>query len=1279
MSNLIISYINFDQNGNINTDTFNPSTFVSDTLQSTSVNTQTINVSGNSVTNNIDDYGIIDAENIIINQSAIFSGTVNPNSTSLCTTAYLEQRFNELLGQGTVDQLNSIKELADSLNNDTNFFLTVQNQFQDISTNYRIADNSLNLLSQDISQNLLTLDVSLNGLISTHYNELTSKYNDISSYAHSEDILLQNQINDISDDLIFRVTDISNDIINYKSYVDSVFVDVNSHIDTSHNQLNTRINDLSSNTSTRINDLSSNIATSFINLTTYINDQDAGLQSNINTLISNVADAQLDIISLQSSTTTIINDISSYKSLNNARVLDISQTLLNSTTNLNNLITDLSNNHSATKSYQIDLSNNYNSYKSLNDSRVLDISQTLLNNSQADISLNNLVLDLSNNHNSTKAFQIDLSNNYNSYKTLNNTLTNDLSLSIVDLHYKNISIDSSLNSLYTSINTNINDILDISNSRATINYVDESISALLDSAPSTLNTLNELAEALGNDNNFSTTLSNSIGLRALDSAVVHLTGNENISGNKTFSGTISGITKSMVGLGNVNNTSDMDLPVSTATQTALNAKQNTITTNSLNISDISGLQTSINAKHDVISDGSLSIAKTSGLQTALNNKALASDVANSLALKQDVLTSSSITDNLLASTFIKENDNITLYVNKSFNMNGNIIADGKTISAIELSYLDNLTQPLPTTLTSLQNQINNIGGATPDLSGYQTLISDSNQIQQSNVSGLVTALSGKQSTLSNASFLDATSSVQTQLNAKQATLTNGSVSDAMLASTFVKPSTAPTLTGTNFTGIPTSAIINYSAISVETISGTTAISSSKNISIVSGSTHTLGTGSTVGFTKTIINNNPNAFNRVATTLALGGVIIRCLKYDSNLNRMYIGGNFTGINGVTNANTFCYYDFATSIFVSLGTFTGTDVYDILINGTRVYITGAFTLINSVANTVRIAYYDTSTSTWNAMGTGLSSGQGQRLLLHSGSVYVCGSFALAGGVGSTVKIARWNISGGTWNALGSGVTTGSIVKEMALIGTNIWICGDFTSAGSASNSTYLAYWDTSASSWNGYGTNQFNASVSSIKYIGGNSLIMNGGFSTLGTASINSTCNFNVSTLTGTQYGVGAGAVALTFFIDTDGVLWNCGNNNTDIGHFITGFHTTYYSGTGSIAFYSPSGNWVPITSGGNVYAMERTGTAGEYWLAGSFNGWDGTSTLGFASTGNSSLISFQKNNVTTVNSTLLHSGRTDRNNFNLYYKGQTVNLINLDNTVWNTSTLQPSTTPNIWLY
>lgn len=53
-------------------------------------------------------------------------------------------------------------------------------------------------------------------------------------------------------------------------------------------------------------------------------------------------------------------------------------------------------------------------------------------------------------------------------------------------------------------------------------------------------------------------------------------GGQLTSGNANFTGTVAGLTKTMVGLANVDNTSDANKPVSTATQTALNAKQDTL-------------------------------------------------------------------------------------------------------------------------------------------------------------------------------------------------------------------------------------------------------------------------------------------------------------------------------------------------------------------------------------------------------------------------------------------------------------------------------------------------------------------------------------------------------------------------------------------------------------------------------------------------------------------------------------------------------------------------------
>ena len=76
----------------------------------------------------------------------------------------------------------------------------------------------------------------------------------------------------------------------------------------------------------------------------------------------------------------------------------------------------------------------------------------------------------------------------------------------------------------------------------------------------------------------------------------------------TFTGTVSGITKAMVGLGNVDNTADADKPISTATQAALNDKADlagatfsgdVVVEGNLTIS---GTTTTVNASELVVSD-----------------------------------------------------------------------------------------------------------------------------------------------------------------------------------------------------------------------------------------------------------------------------------------------------------------------------------------------------------------------------------------------------------------------------------------------------------------------------------------------------------------------------------------------------------------------------------------------------------------------------------------------------------------------------------------------------
>ncbi len=127
--------------------------------------------------------------------------------------------------------------------------------------------------------------------------------------------------------------------------------------------------------------------------------------------------------------------------------------------------------------------------------------------------------------------------------------------------------------------------------------------------------------------------------------------------NPTFTGTVGGITKSMVGLGNVDNTSDVNKPVSTATQTALNFKEdlsNKSTTTSLGTSDIlyptqNAVKTYVDAKviaatpdADATTKGKIQLAgdlggtASSPTVPGLATKANTTDVTTSLELKAPI-------------------------------------------------------------------------------------------------------------------------------------------------------------------------------------------------------------------------------------------------------------------------------------------------------------------------------------------------------------------------------------------------------------------------------------------------------------------------------------------------------------------------------------------------------------------------------------------------------------------------------------------------------------------
>ena len=127
----------------------------------------------------------------------------------------------------------------------------------------------------------------------------------------------------------------------------------------------------------------------------------------------------------------------------------------------------------------------------------------------------------------------------NGFFELNGDLSgNDASFNVVDMKQLNVNETIKAATLMYGT-TNVETEMD---TKATITYVNNQITGLIDGAPGALDTLNELAAALSDNANYATTITNSLALKAP-------------LANPTFTGTVNGISSTMVGLGNVTNES----------------------------------------------------------------------------------------------------------------------------------------------------------------------------------------------------------------------------------------------------------------------------------------------------------------------------------------------------------------------------------------------------------------------------------------------------------------------------------------------------------------------------------------------------------------------------------------------------------------------------------------------------------------------------------------------------------------------------------------------------
>ena len=187
-------------------------------------------------------------------------------------------------------------------------------------------------------------------------------------------------------------------------------------------------------------------------------------------------------------------------------------------------------------------------------------------------------------------------------------------------------------------------------------------------------------------------------------------------------------------------------------------------------------------------------------------------------------------------------------------------------------------------------------------------------------------------------------------------------------------------------------------------------------------------------------------------------------------------------------------------------------------TNIYIGGHFSItwhdptITITTNCMNIMRFDGTYA--RIMGTGLDSNVVAMAVVGT-NLYVAGNFANAGGVPAN-RIAVWN--GNNWAGVGGGVVGSGSVLSLAAIGNNLFAGGSFTNLG-GTPFTHIARWDGTNWSALGSGTYYPGSTAGAVISLGaaGNNLYAGGTFRRAGDknafniARWNGQINFNTPQL------------------------------------------------------------------------------------------------------------------------------------------------------------------------
>ena len=493
------------------------------------VSVASLTVGGNSVAS---------VDNTALGDVTTASTTVAPSQAA--TKNYVDTQVASVI-DAAPEALNTLNELAAALNDDASLGTTVTNNTGSITTNQtNIATNVTNIAANATAISSNDTDIATNASgIATNVTNISTNVTNIAANATA--------ISSNDTDIATNASGIATNAAAIEGITGGASF---GQITTNQTNIATNVTNIAANASaitSNDSDISTNasgIATNVTNIATNAAAiaaiDTSGQGTNATAIATNVTNIATNAAAISSNDTDIATNASGIATnvtniATNAAAISSNDTDI--ATNVTNIATNVTNiAANATAIAAIDTSGQGTNATAIA-TNVTNIAAnaTAISSNDTDIATN--VTNIATNASAISSNDTDIATNAGNISTNTTNIASNATAIAARILKSDLQDDNDFSSAASD---------KVASSESIKAYVDAQVSGLVDSAPAALDTLNELAAALGDDASFSTTVSTSLGEKALKTTTITagtgLTGGGTLAADRTLN--VAGLTVS---------------------------------------------------------------------------------------------------------------------------------------------------------------------------------------------------------------------------------------------------------------------------------------------------------------------------------------------------------------------------------------------------------------------------------------------------------------------------------------------------------------------------------------------------------------------------------------------------------------------------------------------------------------------------------------------------------------------------------------------------------------